>query len=183
MDTTSSERTALIEKYRDINTGHDWWEYVYEVFCQDMADIGIRVDQMYFSGFWSQGDGACFEGAVTDWRLFLGSMGYTDPALVSFAEDFASVQCSHRGHYYHENCTFFDIEIPSIDPGEHSGYSNKFLQLAWAALMQKYDLDDLAKDIIHAFKDHMRELYARLSTEYDHLTSDDAVWETIEKEN
>ncbi len=52
----------LIDKYRDVLVGHgDWYESVYEHFKEMMSVIGIRVDKVYFSGFWSQGDGACFD--------------------------------------------------------------------------------------------------------------------------
>jgi hypothetical protein len=56
---------SLIDKYRHINVEHvEWWDSEYDCFKQDMAEVGIEVDNIYFSGFWSQGDGACFEGKI-----------------------------------------------------------------------------------------------------------------------
>lgn len=60
-------KDELIEKYRYMNVdgGYDWWESIEEDLRSDMDAIGFTVDKMYFSGFWSQGDGACFTGGCT----------------------------------------------------------------------------------------------------------------------
>ena len=71
-------KTRVLEEYKDFNTaGFEWWDSVYESFKEDMRNIGVEVDRMYFSGFWSQGDGACFEGEVKAWELFLPTIGHT----------------------------------------------------------------------------------------------------------
>ena len=60
----------MSEKYRD--SIEDWWyEEVIEEFKDDMQRYGIEDVNVYFSGFYSQGDGASFEGIVTDQELFL----------------------------------------------------------------------------------------------------------------
>ena len=65
-----SERT--IDKYRHINVdGIDWWEYIENEFIESMELVGIDVSKIYFSGFWSQGDGACFDGRIGNTKLFL----------------------------------------------------------------------------------------------------------------
>jgi hypothetical protein len=80
---TKRQQDEILDKHRHYNTEHlDWWDGVYDCFKTDMADIGIDVDRMYFSGFYSQGDGACFEGSVDDWPKFLESLGHTSPALI-----------------------------------------------------------------------------------------------------
>ena len=33
----------LVEKYRDINVDHDWWDFTYEDFKNDMREKGIEV--------------------------------------------------------------------------------------------------------------------------------------------
>ncbi|MEI2421404.1 hypothetical protein V6O07_14115, partial [Arthrospira platensis SPKY2] len=59
-------KSALIEAHRYINVEYyDWYEYEYEFFKKDMAEVGVEVRKIYFSGFGSQGDGACFEGTFT----------------------------------------------------------------------------------------------------------------------
>ena len=63
--------------YRDLGPHDDWWDAVYEDFERVCEILGIRLKTtsarlmgggtrakpcIWFSGFWSQGDGASFEG-------------------------------------------------------------------------------------------------------------------------
>lgn len=181
-------KDELIEKYRDINVDDiDWWDSVYAGFKADMADVGICIERMYFSGFWSQGDGACFEGRVSDWNLFLRSLGYGNPVLIQHATDNWSFSVGHSGYYYHENSTSFDTEL--ITPGgeddwfiaEYSPYPEGDIRSkAWVAVLNEFDSAKLKDEFKEAFKDHMRHLYRHLEAEYDYLTSDEAVWESLE---
>lgn len=69
------------EWYRDGQLDYDWWEFVYEQADTAAKHLGIDIDRkgkhtpaIYFSGFWSQGDGACFEGSYRykkGWRSAL----------------------------------------------------------------------------------------------------------------
>jgi arginyl-tRNA synthetase len=45
--------------------------------------------------------------------------------------------------------------------------------------LQDYDYDKLHDEFEEAFKDHMRDLYNRLEVEYDALTSDEAVLDSL----
>jgi hypothetical protein len=86
-----------------------------------MQGKGIEVEQVYFSGFYSQGDGACFEGSINDLKLFLDQHYKPEekPALRAAAEldDFyLSFTSKHTGHYYHYNSVSFNME--TADPDE-----------------------------------------------------------------
>lgn len=185
-------RTELIAKHREINVHDDWFDSVYAGFMADMGLIGIRVDRMYFSGFSGQGDGACFEGRVSDWSLFLPAVGITCPAVIALAKEHWTLTVEHRGRYSHEYCTHFDIYMPN--PQDHGGYgslpfaekytphpwdTDDIRTMAWLALLERVDYSKLEEDMQEAFRDHMRDLYKRLEEEYDYLTSYDAVWESI----
>mgnify|MGYP000137187007 CR=1 FL=1 len=67
-----------LEKARYQDHGYDWWDSTYEDAVTVGALLGIRIDThtvrtsrgreyqetcIWFSGFSSQGDGACFEGS------------------------------------------------------------------------------------------------------------------------
>ena len=182
-------KDKILDEHRHWNTEHiDWWEGVYEQFKGDMDAIGIQVERMYFSGFWSQGDGACFEGCVFDWELFLNSLGYTDAALTDHATRNFSFSVAHFGHYYHENCTSFgfDTPLPCHNEDEdfiddYSPHERASLQEAvWIALLSGYSSDSFEREFNEAFKNHMRDLYKRLEQEYDYLTSDEAVLDSLE---
>lgn len=182
-------KDKILDEHRHWNVEHiDWWDCVYEQFKADMSEIGIDVERMFFSGFWSQGDGACFEGDVYDWELFLKSLGYTEPALMTHATKHFALRVDHRGHYYHENCTIFgsDIPLPRHDEDEdfihdYSPHERDSLQEAvWLALLNGYSGESFEREFAEAFKDHMRDLYKRLEEEYDYLTSDEAVLDSLE---
>jgi len=66
--------------YRELGPHDDWWDTVYEDFERVCEIVGIRLKTtpvrlmgggtrakpcIWFSGFWSQGDGACFEGYLS----------------------------------------------------------------------------------------------------------------------
>lgn len=185
-------RTELLEKHRDINVHDDWWQPTYDAFADDMRTKGIRVDRMYFSGFSSQGDGACFEGRVSDWAVFLPTVGVTCPAVLTLAKEHWTLTVEHRGRYSHEHSTHFDTFLPN--PDDHGrDYYDSFAERytpypwdaddirtkAWLALLQQVDYDALEETMQEAFRGHMRDLYKRLEVEYDYLTSYDAVWESI----
>jgi len=181
------QRDEILDKYRQFNIEHQWWDSTYEDFKSDMEDIGIDVDKIYFSGFSSQGDGACFEGRVCDWPKFLESVGYTCAALTGLARSAWSFSVVHRGHYSHENCTSFTSTLIGPDDwfGEDgfiemfSPYTTDIQNAAFVAILKGYDFSKLPDEFEEAFKGHMRTLYSSLEAEYDHQTSDEAVLEAL----
>lgn len=185
-------KDELIEKHRYWNVEHiDWRDGVYDNFKVSMTAIGIDVDEMYFSGFCSQGDGACFEGRVDDWGLFLQSLGYECPALNTLAQHSSwKFRVTHSGHYYHENCTDFHATLNHPDNSDAqddadwlrwcSPYKTDTQNAAYLAVLRTHDLNKLEDEFEEAFKDHMRQLYKDLEAEHDHLTSDDVVWGSLE---
>ena len=179
----------LIEHYRDINTDYDWWDSTYDDFQTSMKQIGIEVDEMYFRGFWSQGDGACFDGYVMEWHKFLPSVDpdYNNSVLIEHARRHFSFSCKHQGHYCHERSVAYDADLPlpesSIDMDFAEQYSpyplDDLRTAAWLAVLNRFTGTDLERDFREAFTGHMQNLYDLLESEYDYLTSDEAVWDTI----
>ena len=177
-----SERT--IDKYRHINVEHnDWWDCTCDMFKEDMKEQGIYVSNTYFSGFCSQGDGACFEGHLDDVPLFLEKNYKPEdyPMIRKLLDSGGTVKfsVSHSGHYYHENCTRFYIEADRL---EHvvdipTDFHQQIVE-QWESILDK-EIVDFEKQSVEIFKNHMRTLYRKLEEEYDHLTGDEAVKETI----
>ena len=50
---------------------------------------------------------------------------------------------------------------------------------AWLAVLNQQHHDRLLNDLKDTFRSHMQDLYKRLEGEYEHLTSDEVVWEAI----
>lgn len=179
----------LIERHRDINTHHDWWESTYDDFQTVMQQIGIEVDEMYFRGFWCQGDGACFDGYVDNWYKFLPAVDpdYNNPVLIAHASAFFRFSCKRQGHYCHERSVAYDADLPlpesSIDMDFAKQYSpyplDDLRTMAWLAVLNRFTPATLEEHFRDVFTCNMQDLYDRLETDYDYLTSDAVVWETI----
>ena len=180
----SEQRERLIERHRYINVDHDqWYDCVYEMFRQDMGEVGVDVSRMYFSGFWSQGDGACFEGAFGNLRTYLDHHHKDQyPMIRKLLEHdgYVYTECRHSGHYYHENCTEFWVDADTFYrlvecPTEF----HEQIVDQWDKQLE-YEIDDFERDVTEQWRSYMQDLYRKLEEEYDYLTSDEAVWEAIE---
>ena len=60
-----------------------------------------------------------------------------------------------------------------------SPYTEDFRSQAWVAVINGFT-NNFEQEFTDAFKDHMRQLYKDLEAEYDYLTSDEVVWESLE---
>ncbi|GKX34104.1 MAG: hypothetical protein MnENMB40S_17220 [Rhizobiaceae bacterium MnEN-MB40S] len=173
--------------YREGAFDYDWHDAVYEDFQQIAEILGISFKTrtvrlmggstrhkpcIWFSGFWSQGDGASFE-AYYSYRknasAEIRSYAPQDAGLHRIADVLQAVQrrnfyqlraeASHCGHYYHEYCMSISVERDSP---------------TWQ------DMTEDAEEIVtEALRDLARWLYRQLEREYDYLSSDEAVDEAI----
>jgi hypothetical protein len=168
-------KERALDNFRTINfSDSDWYESEFDWFKDCAKALGIEIENIYFTGFWSQGDGAQFTGTYTyrkGWRKALSEVT-SDPALISIGEALKAVQRRNfyqlsatvktRGRYSHEMAT-------SIDVTREDSWSE--LDLARAG-------DD--DDVTEALRDFMRWMYRRLEAEYEYQTSDESISEVIE---
>jgi len=178
------QRERLIERHRCINVEFDeWWDCVYADFREDMKAVGINVTRMYFSGFCSQGDGACFEGSLVNAQAYLDKHHKDQYPMVHKLlehEGEVYVNCSQRGRYCHQNSTEFWVDSDTL-----TGMLPQPTEFHETIVGQWHDQlsDEIAafeKDVIEQWRTYMGDLYRKLEAEYDYLVSDEAVWETIE---
>ena len=189
---SKERRDALLEKHRDANVFDEWWDSVYGMFVEDCAEKGIEVDtrrtvggrqahhySIYFSGFWSQGDGACFDGRVSNWIKFFEAMKRPDlVTLYQKTDEGLTLTWSHEGRYYHENCASFSGELCLDNP--HDDDEDPLLHAAWnIAYEEGYVFDKLEETFAEFVRDLMHGLYKSLEEEHDYLTSDEAIAEYI----
>jgi hypothetical protein len=173
--------------YRELGPHDDWWDAVYDDFERVCDILGIRLKTkpvrlmgggtrkmpcIWFSGFWSQGDGACFEGYLSYAKGATKSIrdyASQDASLHSIADRLQFIQrgnfyqlcaeATHRGRYYHEYCMAIDVTR------ENS---------TWQAATEN------AEEIVtEALRDLARWLYRQLEAEHDHLSSDEAIEDGI----
>jgi len=171
--------------FRQGNLDYDWWDFIYEdaATIADLMGIDLRTRPVklmgggtryepciFFRGFCSQGDGACWEGtysykegsvkavkdhAPQDKELHRIASGLYDVQRRYFYKLFARV--SHRGHYCHSHC--MDIDVDFGDFNYNKGTDEELTQL---------------------LRDFADWIYSQLESEYDYRMSDEAVDEDIE---
>ena len=194
MDTHTHEHTVftfdeLSEKAQDkaIEDNYNWnvddnfWHECVIDDCKELGKLfGIDIDNIYFSGFWSQGDGACFEGDYSYAKQGLKKVQEYAPqdndlhSIVKALQDLQKVNfyrlsahVKHKGHYHHEMCTIIDVDYMDYNddcPAEYWNYRDNKPDEALSELL----------------RDFMRWIYKRLEADYDYLTSKEAIKESFE---
>jgi len=161
-------------------------EFVIEDWKSLLGCLGFHGIKIYWSGFWSQGDGACFQAKWSiDWVEWDHIPNYTNEKrakeLVIYPEkvrglykllstiedddgmnDYESpivTKCAltHRGLYNHENSIGFDFDTSAVYPTDEA----------------KDEFEDWCKDM-------MRMIYKDLEAEYEWVTGEEYAVEAIE---
>lgn len=182
--------------YREGTVDYEWWDGTYEQVQEAAKYLGITIDTktrrsiggysdgkwdkskecatqetcIYFSGFSSQGDGACIEGTwrASDMETLKALKAYfcTDKELHRihrelrwYAKRYPQATCSskHTGYYNHSRSTTLDPFL-----GEEVDYS-------------KETHDGLEEALI----DFMDWIYKALEAEHNYLNSDESADESI----
>lgn len=148
----------------------NYWDHVYEDAKEIASMFGLDIQKIYFTGFASQGDGACFEG---DYSFKPGGLKAVkeyapqDAELHSIVKALYDIQrrnfyqltatTAHSGHYYHSGC--MAVELERKDGKDWSDGAR-----------------DEIKDQLRNFADW---IYCQLEAEYEYQTSDEVVDENI----
>ncbi|MBW7946609.1 MAG: antitoxin of toxin-antitoxin stability system [Sphingomonadaceae bacterium] len=169
--------------FRESMDTDGWYEFVYEDFEAICAILGVRLKTrvvrlygggtrqkpcVYFRGFWSQGDGACFEAFYSHARgaaHTIRAHAPQDGELHRIADALQAVQkrnfyqlradATHRGHYYHEYCMAISVERDSPTCQDMTA--------------------DAEEAVTEALRDLACWLYRQLEREYEYQTSDAVV--------
>jgi len=160
-----------LDKFRHINVEYwEWWDYVYEMFKEDTTEFD--VEKIYFSGFWSQGDGAMFEYSGISEKLVheaidsLDIPKYKREAMKS--EVVFSANGTHKGHYSHERCCYHAMYF-EVNDTHRENIDQLFYE----------HHTELEEFIEERYRDLACKLYRQLEEEYEWHTSDDAVKEML----
>lgn len=159
-----------------VESDNYWSEGVITDWEQILGCLGFLDVDIFWSGFWSQGDGACFAGSWrerdVDYAKLVEHVGeekaeeygkffHEMNALFDVgAIDSHYVSLSHVGLYYHEHSVRFGFDIPDEDGGR--------------------TVPDFEEDFKEACQGLMRKIYKNLEEEYEYQLSDEAIEETIE---
>ncbi len=150
-----------------------------EIRPREVKTIGgtVRYEPtIYYSGFSSQGDGACFEGSYAYKKgapKAIRAEAPEDTRLHRIADELQALQkpffygltahMKHRGHYYHSGCMEVDVE--------HAGErGDSYTSIPW-------------EDIQRLMRDFADWIYKQLNNEYDYRTSYDTAREYLAEES
>ena len=183
---SKERRDELLEEYRNVNVEFDWWDSLIEDFAEQLAEIGIAVDthevklmsgktrqdqNIYFSGFWSQGDGAYFEGRVSDWPKFLAALGKEERVFWAYECNWTASSVTSRGNMSVSS----ELDAPE---NPHDEEEDPLRFHAWNVVNlppSEADLAALETEIEDKFNELASELYNDLEAEYDYQTDDEQV--------
>ena len=158
------------EPFRQLD--HEWWDAVYDDFDRIAAIMGIDVDQKQFSGFWSQGDGACFTGTYSYKKGATKAIREYAPKDEELHEIADTLQTLQRPYFYG-----LTASITTSGRYSHSGTMSVDADTdkTWRDIGA-----DIESDLADVFRSLAYWLYSTLEKDYEFLTSDEQIDELID---
>lgn len=176
-------KKKAIEHFSNINVDYNWWDSVYENFHSLAALFGITVDlkKTYFTGFYSQGDGSSYTAEIDVLKLIncLKNNSWKEDTP---KEDFMQVDIDKRVLGLIEKGL---IEISaSVKPVNRETNIDVSYSAVYTFYRNKVDnieneLDKLETLVQSVCKRLNKILFVNLRDDYDYLTSEKAIEETI----
>lgn len=181
---SDSAKEAARAWWRRASEGDDFWhENVIEDAKQCFALAGFDIDKVYFTGFWSQGDGACFVGSWRARDVKPGALKQHAPQdkelhriaaeceRIALAFPDASARMTHRDRYCHEYSASIDVDLAPEDDDEARPVAE------WDALAK--EREPFTDAIVEVLRDAMRWTYRTLEKEYEWQNADEQVDDNI----
>lgn len=195
--------------WREGNAGDNYFsEYVIECAQTAGAMLGIDFDTargrrsdpaIYWSGFSSQGDGACFAGTWSAAQVkpgavaaeFTGDDYKLNVELRRIAAEFERIaaaypgayfRASHTGRYSHSGSVSFECEpgdAPHCIGGVYETDENGKYDPAYDGAKCQWRDAFPEDDLIQAARDFMDWIYRSLESEYDYQNADAQVDDSI----
>ena len=155
-----------LEEYRYINVEDTGWdEPTIEYWVETLENIGFTDVIINYTGFYSQGDGASFTSGEMDIEKVLRHLRVYSKYRRYVPSDYMDyyIKVSRiSSMYYHENTVMVDDFIRYTDT---ENQTNKL-----------YEIIELIRELV---KEKSREIYKDLQQDFDYLTEDAQVRETL----
>jgi len=189
LSATAQERVR--NKYIESIT-YDWWDHVYDDAKEDGYDKGFCIDKIYFSGFYSQGDGASWEGQVdvvqwlrTHTEDSIGITAWIELINNNWADKHIGVS-TKGSHYSHSGTMSFDhwevyfymsVDHDTSPLGGDSILKDMSVNDVMGLIMADPHTklkreDDICEAIAESERDYADEIYKNLGKEYEWLCSE-----------
>lgn len=170
-------KERVLEKHRSWNVDFDEWaDFMIDDFKEKLRTLGFLDPETYYSGFWSQGDGASFKAEIDldkYIRTHLEELIKAGVDIFTLRKILNNNPCdsdwemeghhiTQSGRYYHENTMDIDLDWRGDAPKDIEDALTQ---------MQGFILED-ARNLA-------KEFYKSLGKEYDYSTSDEAIIESL----
>lgn len=155
----------VLENLHDISVEDDWFEFEFEEIIESLAKMGFEDAKIFFSGFYSQGDGACFTANLDIDKVVKYFKLKTKYAHLLKKHDITG--CIRAGgHYSHANTMSIDIDAERKDGKE--------------MYTESTEQENFKEEILDLARTEADEIYDDLKKSYEYLTSEKSIVEMIE---
>jgi hypothetical protein len=182
---------AFLDQHRDINLDHEWWDRVYDDFKCGCTILGIALDddEPAFSGFCSQGDGASWAGRYTPVQLT--AWGTPNKATYDLAPALIREYAPEDKTLHaiaDELCMLARVYYPAYAHVRRHDNRSVHEMTMCVSMIEPYEdgaefadevTDALEEALLVQFRALAVWLYNTLEQEYEFLTTDEAVADTL----
>ena len=181
-------KQEVLNKFRYANVEDYWWNCILDDFVEICKQFSVQVkrDEIFFSGFYSQGDGSSFASCIYNFCDFIDAVHEKKWKEYAPKLDFDFSPCpvdrrvlklinkgdiniisktynQHRYHYLHFK---FDYEFYNNNHTEYSRIESEILKL-----------EKWIEAVLNTLNGY---LFKELEEEYDRLTEDESIIEYFE---
>ena len=153
---------VAVKQFSEINTNWNWHENTLSEFVAELNEKGFEDAEIFFSGFYSQGDGLCFDAKVniSHFAETVNEKRIVKLIEANWIENVEIEKTSNSNHYSHEKTRYITAYL--------NGYTN--IDKVYTEFIEKIEATRLQL---------CKDFYKILANEYEYLCSSEAIAETI----
>lgn len=191
-------KSKVREWYCENAMHHEWWDCVYETAKEDGLEKGFDIEDIRFSGFWSQGDGAHWTGRVDMMEFVEKNL---DDSSAWYGEDIILIELWRNGwidrfiqihnqsyRYCHSGgMRMYEYPNHSLDlePDDDATLTQGVMQGAniyqlTQAFNYEQRINEWCDEALEQARIFADDIYKKLRDEYEHYTSDECIADTCD---
>jgi hypothetical protein len=165
---------------------HEWWDCVYEDAKEQGKELGFDIGRINFSGFYSQGDGACWSGqiGIVRWMRAHCKDSIALDAWAQLVDEGwldSTLAIGYRDHPYRSGTMSVSwyAELDGIEDNEVEGEcifkgmpANELVKLITSSDLEYKSMADLTEAIEQSAREYADKIYNQLREEYEYITSE-----------
>ena len=171
-------KEKVLKKLYNINTDFEWYDSIFNDFMVKCENLGITVNynDISFSGFWSQGDGASFITDLIDIKKIIEVLkiefrnDYLKNLFIDYFNTYKIIRLQ----------SMYSHELTVTVSYEDEFYYNLGGRYKRIALYLENKGEEVERKLELLKNSLCIKLYNDLQKEYEYLTSEEAIIESIE---